>query len=145
MDIRRTKPFCSSVFLFISISKHKETTEIYRHSHTYQQPFIRASHLITASPRTSIPTHRHPRTAPSSKQANHTSPATTSHCQSGIMPTAGTSSSGPQAVPPYTYPRGDPDGHGYEWVTRRGWVTDNNPTPTRSIHWKSLMAKVVSL
>ena len=91
MGIRRTKPSCSSVFSFISINEHKQRTEIYRHFHTYQQPFIRAPHLTPASPHTSIPTHRHPhthigihthqhpRTAPSSKEANHTSTATPSH------------------------------------------------------------------
>ena len=57
MGIRRTKPSCSSVFSFISLNEHKQRTEIYRHFHTYQQPFIRASHLTPASPHIGIHTH----------------------------------------------------------------------------------------
>lgn len=57
MGIRRTKPSCSSVFSFISINEHKQRTEIYRHFHTYQQPFIRASHITPASPHIGIHTH----------------------------------------------------------------------------------------
>ena len=49
------------------------------------------------------------------------------------MPTAATSQNGPQAVEQYNYPRGESDGYGWEWVSRRGWVTDDNPTPN-AIH-----------
>ena len=45
------------------------------------------------------------------------------------MPTAATSQNGPQAVAPYNYPRGEDDGSGKEWIYRRGWVTDDDPTP----------------
>ena len=45
------------------------------------------------------------------------------------MPTAGTRQNGPQEVPPYTYPQGELDGNGYEWVYRSGWIADDNPVP----------------
>ena len=45
------------------------------------------------------------------------------------MPTAATSQSGPQAVGSYTYPQGQRDNYGYEWIYRRAWVTDDNTTP----------------
>lgn len=63
MSIRRTEPSCSFVFLFISISKHKQRAGLYKHFHTYQQPFIRASPHTPASSHTNIPTPASPHTS----------------------------------------------------------------------------------
>lgn len=52
------------------------------------------------------------------------------------MPKAGTSKDGPQAVEPYIYPGGEDDGFGYEWVSRRGWVTDDTLTPNATHTWE---------
>lgn len=52
------------------------------------------------------------------------------------MPKSATSKDGPQAVESYIYPDGEADGSGWEWVSRRGWVTDDTPTPNATHTWE---------
>ena len=46
------------------------------------------------------------------------------------MPKSKTSKDGPQAVAEYTYPPADYREGRVEWITRTGWVADDNETPT---------------
>ena len=41
------------------------------------------------------------------------------------MPAAAPWQNGPQPIRPYTYPRGNGDAYGNEWIYRHCWVTDD--------------------